>query len=369
MSNEDPKFYIGDTVMFNSVYNYPDSAAEGVHYKVVGDEDIKYGGWQFAEGINGYSKQIALDVVRKKPYDFILIERGVITHDVYDKIDELKDLVEKLRKANTTNVDSIHEVSRKLTDETEARIRNDSSFAHQMGDVQNQINEFNSRKPLEIYVDGVLRVRTELWSNDKPQVIELDSKTIPATGGLVGSDEIGLIGEVGTDFVMPMMRGLSGKLTPIPGAYLPPINVTVNNDGEVSSEEIKDQIGQYTKMIHDAMSNQPRTATDTCRELEAEEDKVAPIKSTGGSSSYYDLSLSDKLMNKLFDRWEQGNAHIRTEELIEEAFSDNFDFGTAFKSLVRAHGITKGGGKAGNDLPYECNKVRWYIDKIEEKNS
>lgn len=64
-----------------------------------------------------------------------------------------------------------------------------------------------------------------------------------------------------------------------------------------------------------------------------------------------------------------GAPFIKTEELIEVAFGSNFDFGTLFKSAVRGYGVTQGGGKAGNDLPYEMNKIIYYAGKIKEKHA
>ena len=89
-----------------------------------------------------------------------------------------------------------------------------------------------------------------------------------------------------------------------------------------------------------------------------------PIKSDGLNSSYYDIYLPDWLIKQLTKRKEQGNCYIKTEELIEVVFKDNFSFGTLLKSLVRAFGVTQGQGKAGNSLDYELNKVSYYTDKI-----
>lgn len=89
-----------------------------------------------------------------------------------------------------------------------------------------------------------------------------------------------------------------------------------------------------------------------------------PIKSDGGSSGYYDIPIPDSFVETLMERYDAGNAHIRTEELIRYVFGNDFDFGTAFKSMVRAYGITQGGGKEGNDIRYECNKVKYYAEKI-----
>ena len=52
------------------------------------------------------------------------------------------------------------------------------------------------------------------------------------------------------------------------------------------------------------------------------------VKSDGGSSSYYTLTVN--------------NINIETEDIIRDVFDNDFDFGNAFKSLVRAFLNTQG---------------------------
>jgi len=75
------------------------------------------------------------------------------------------------------------------------------------------------------------------------------------------------------------------------------------------------------------------------------------VKSDGSSSSYYTLTVN--------------NINIETEDIIRDVFDNDFDFGNAFKSLVRAFLNTQGSGKEGNDLAYELNKIRYSINKID----
>lgn len=91
-----------------------------------------------------------------------------------------------------------------------------------------------------------------------------------------------------------------------------------------------------------------------------------PLKSDGGSSLYYDLPIPQKLLDTLIERSEQGYCFIKTEEIIQHCFDNDFSFGTALKSLVRAKGVIQGAGKAGNSLDYECNKVVYYAEQIRE---
>lgn len=88
-------------------------------------------------------------------------------------------------------------------------------------------------------------------------------------------------------------------------------------------------------------------------------EKPKPVKSDGGSSSYYDLKLSKKTIDFIKE-----NGYVKTEQIIKDVFDNDFDFGNAFKSLIRLYGITKGAGKAGNSAHYESNKIKYSLDKI-----
>lgn len=93
---------------------------------------------------------------------------------------------------------------------------------------------------------------------------------------------------------------------------------------------------------------------------------MAKIKSNGGSSSYYDIEISGKLLKALNERNDQGVCFIKVEEMIDEFFEDSFTWGTMFKSMVRGYLQTKGAGKEGNDLIYELNKIAYYVNKTKE---
>ena len=97
-------------------------------------------------------------------------------------------------------------------------------------------------------------------------------------------------------------------------------------------------------------------------------EKKIPIKSDGGSSTYYDIDIADWLLDLLNERRKEGKCYIKTEELIECGFSSDFDAGNIFKSLVRAWGALNGAGKAGNDVDYECNKIVYSANKLKQRN-
>ena len=134
-------------------------------------------------------------------------------------------------------------------------------------------------------------------------------------------------------------------------------------DGEIMYRIV--EIPDYAWIGEDdfelAQNLQPETSPADKEELKA------PIASDGGSSSYYDKEIPQWLLNRLIERNDEGKCFVKTEELIEVLFRNDFSFGNAFKALVRADGVVTGQGKAGNTLSYETTKVRYYADRILEQ--
>ena len=100
-------------------------------------------------------------------------------------------------------------------------------------------------------------------------------------------------------------------------------------------------------------------------ELGQSEDNVvvsAPIKSDGGSSSYYDIPIPDWLVDLIVER-----RYIKTEELIEVMGSD-FDLGNIIKCAVRINSLKNGVGKAGNDVSYDANKIVYSANRLKERD-
>jgi hypothetical protein len=83
----------------------------------------------------------------------------------------------------------------------------------------------------------------------------------------------------------------------------------------------------------------------------------APIKSDGGSSSYY--TFPQELFDKIVER-----GHVETEDIIKYGFGNDFDFGNILKSLKRLYELQRGGGKEGNTEQYEVNKIIYSLNKI-----
>lgn len=92
-----------------------------------------------------------------------------------------------------------------------------------------------------------------------------------------------------------------------------------------------------------------------------------PIKSDGGSSSYYDIPIPDWLFDKIYERRYTENCYIKTEELIEIMGSD-FDLGNIIKCAVRINSLKNGVGKAGNDVSYDANKIIYSANRLKERD-
>jgi hypothetical protein len=111
--------------------------------------------------------------------------------------------------------------------------------------------------------------------------------------------------------------------------------------------------GQCKHWYHEEYPSYPTYTFDPQGKLLQEDfskDSHAKVKSDGGSSSYYTLDIN--------------GTKVETEDIIRDVFGNDFDFGNAFKSLVRAYLETQGKGKEGNDLAYELNKIEYSTNKI-----
>ena len=86
---------------------------------------------------------------------------------------------------------------------------------------------------------------------------------------------------------------------------------------------------------------------------------VVPIKSDGGSSSYYELTITNKAGESI---------KCETGDVIRALVGNDFDFGNCVKALRRMYLATLGMGKEGTDIPYDCNKVRYFLSEIERVN-
>lgn len=83
------------------------------------------------------------------------------------------------------------------------------------------------------------------------------------------------------------------------------------------------------------------------------------VKSDGGSSSYYELTITNKAGETI---------KVETGDVIRAMVGNDFDFGNIIKAVRRMYLATQGMGKEGTDLGYDANKVRYFLDEIERVN-
>lgn len=91
----------------------------------------------------------------------------------------------------------------------------------------------------------------------------------------------------------------------------------------------------------------------------AKTNSTQPIKSDGGSSSYYELTITNKAGESI---------KCETGDVIRTLVGNDFDFGNCVKALRRMYLATLGMGKEGTDLVYDANKIRWFLGEIERVN-
>jgi hypothetical protein len=106
---------------------------------------------------------------------------------------------------------------------------------------------------------------------------------------------------------------------------------------------------------------------DELKEMERESEEVAaavvPVKSDGGSSSYYQLELmlaADKI-KEVAEHPEVKIVKLETGDIIRALVDNDFDLGNIIKAIRRIHQAKKGTGKAGTDVEYDCKKIEYFL--------
>lgn len=93
------------------------------------------------------------------------------------------------------------------------------------------------------------------------------------------------------------------------------------------------------------------------------------VKSDGGSTSYYELTLPKHVQVSIEDQQVAGCTEltIETGDVIEMLVGNDFDAGNVIKALRRIFEAKKGKGKAGTDQKYDLKKCHYFIDEVEKK--
>ena len=77
------------------------------------------------------------------------------------------------------------------------------------------------------------------------------------------------------------------------------------------------------------------------------------VKSDGGSSGYYALTITNKAGETI---------ECQTGDVIAALVGDNFALGNVVKALRRIYECSQGRGKADVDMAYDVNKSKYFLD-------
>ena len=92
------------------------------------------------------------------------------------------------------------------------------------------------------------------------------------------------------------------------------------------------------------------------------------VKSDGGSTSYYELPLSERMVAGILAQIEAGEQPtLQTGDVIELLVGNDFDAGNVIKALRRIFESKKGKGKEGVEQTYDIKKCHYFIDEVEKK--
>ena len=103
-------------------------------------------------------------------------------------------------------------------------------------------------------------------------------------------------------------------------------------------------------------------------QMEAAQAIMNSVKSDGGSTSYYELELTDRMVDGIQSQVSKGEtATLQTGDVIELLVGNDFDAGNVIKALRRIFESKKGKGKEGVEQTYDIKKCHYFIDEVEKK--
>jgi len=86
---------------------------------------------------------------------------------------------------------------------------------------------------------------------------------------------------------------------------------------------------------------------------------LSPIKSTGGSSSYYRFPIKSSITGQTME--------VETGDVIKAMVNNDFDLGNIIKACRRISQAKQGKGKEGTDVVYDCNKIAYFAEQLKKE--
>lgn len=132
--------------------------------------------------------------------------------------------------------------------------------------------------------------------------------------------------------------------------------------GVIISIDGSDYITPYLVKFDDYHAHDNWWFTDKCIELVGDdnntiENENSPIKSDGGSSSYY----KQKIPKGMLERFNTTGT-IEAKDIIRLFLGNDFNMGNIFKAYCRIISLRNGKGKAGIDEQYDLTKVKYFSE-------
>ena len=101
-----------------------------------------------------------------------------------------------------------------------------------------------------------------------------------------------------------------------------------------------------------------KTSVATSQEQQSNKEDIGfaatskPVKSDGGSSDYYKISVKTS----------HGVVNVEVNDIIYAMVGGDFDLANILKAARRMYLASKGCGKEGVDIAYDARKVAWFCD-------
>ena len=89
----------------------------------------------------------------------------------------------------------------------------------------------------------------------------------------------------------------------------------------------------------------------------ADENESSPIKSDGGSSSYYAQQIPKGMLERF-----NTTGTIEAKDVIRLFLGNDFNMGNIFKAYCRITSLRQGKGKAGIDEQYDLTKAKFFTE-------
>ena len=87
------------------------------------------------------------------------------------------------------------------------------------------------------------------------------------------------------------------------------------------------------------------------------ENESSPIKSDGGSSSYYAQQIPKGMLERF-----NATGTIEAKDVIRLFLGNDFNMGNIFKAYCRVISLRNGKGKAGIDEQYDLTKAKFFAE-------